>query len=80
MSSSARPRLLARLGVARVLMLFLAVVVVLMVVFPGLFTPYNPAAVGPSAILQPPSWALAPRLPRRVRFSALARFFPLSSM
>ena len=57
MSSSARPRLLARLGVARVLMLFLAVVVVLMVVFPGLFTPYTPAAVGPSAILQPPSWA-----------------------
>lgn len=49
--------LLARLGVARILMLALGLVVVLMVAVPGIFTPYDPAAVDPKAILQPPSWA-----------------------
>lgn len=52
-----RPRLFARLGVARLLMIVVGIVVVLIVVMPGLFTPHNPAAVDPGAILRPPSWA-----------------------
>lgn len=51
------PHLLARLGTARVFMLIVAAVALLMIAFPGLFTPYDPAAVDPSAILEPPSWA-----------------------
>ncbi|MDX2376767.1 ABC transporter permease [Microbacterium sp. LRZ72] len=51
------PHLLRRLGTARVLMLGVATVALLMVAFPGLFTAYDPAAVDPSAILEPPSWA-----------------------
>ncbi|MAY51233.1 MAG: hypothetical protein CMH38_15200 [Microbacterium sp.] len=52
-----RPRLLQRLGTARVLMLGVAAIALLMVAFPGLFTPYDPAAVDPRAILESPSWA-----------------------
>ncbi|MAP63490.1 MAG: diguanylate cyclase [Microbacterium sp.] len=51
------PHLLARLGIARVFMLIVAAVALLMIAFPGLFTPYDPAAVDPAAILEPPSWA-----------------------
>ncbi len=51
------PRLLHRLGTARVLMLGVAAIALLMVAFPGLFTPYDPAAVDPRAILESPSWA-----------------------
>lgn len=51
------PRLLHRLGVARMLMLGVAAIALLMVAFPGLFTAYHPAAVDPRAILESPSWA-----------------------
>lgn len=56
-STDLRPPLLHRLGIARVLMLGVAAIALLMVALPGLFTPYDPAAVDPRAILESPSWA-----------------------
>lgn len=53
---AARPAgLLRRLGPARLAMIALALVVVLMVVWPGLFTPYSPRTIDAGAILRFPS-------------------------
>lgn len=46
---------LRRLGPPRVLMLLFGAVLLLMAVWPGLFTPYGPTQIDPTAILEPPS-------------------------
>ena len=52
-----RPRAarLRELGAARIAMLVVAFVVILMVIWPGAFTPYSPAAIDSKAILEAPS-------------------------
>lgn len=52
-----RPNVFRRLGPARVAMILFAAVVALIVLWPGLFTPYSPRAIDAGAILTLPSWA-----------------------
>lgn len=46
---------LRALGPARVTMLLVGLLVVLVAIWPGLFSPYSPSAIDSTAILQPPS-------------------------
>ncbi|WP_175985587.1 ABC transporter permease [Microbacterium tenebrionis] len=46
-----------RLGPARLVMIVFGVVVLLMALWPGLFSPHSPTAIDATAILQPPSLA-----------------------
>lgn len=52
-----RASFISRVGVGRILLVLALAVVILMALFPGLFTPYDPAHIDSSVILQPPSWA-----------------------
>lgn len=50
-------RTLKSLGAARITLIVITAFIVLVAIAPQWFTPYDPAAIDATAILQPPSWA-----------------------
>lgn len=50
-------RTLRGLGASRVILIIVSVLILLVAIAPQWFTPWNPAAIDATAILQPPSWA-----------------------